>query len=360
MKLISENDREDRKSSTSNLPDLSWKHFFGIILIWILLGSIFLIIFQRYQPLQEFNSYFQHYRSLPVFNSHFQRYQSLLELNSQIAKNEDSKKLLSQTCGSLPPNGTSYLFDPSTINRTDVLYSGLEIENKHDHPMVAILFDQTSSKRLLALSIATGNSNQIAVPVGQYGMQVLLGTSWCNLETGFSDGVTVTVEGGISVNAGATTSMQFSGSGIRPVQLELAYNTLPIDLQNLEQPLEVIGIGKLDLQQTREGHYFSSGAVNGVPVVFLIDTGATIVAISKQIASRVGIQKCIPQQIATANGIVNACKAIVPQVTFGEFRLTNVEVLVMPNLPGNPLLGMNVLRNFHIEQIDQVMRISAR
>ncbi|MEI2769152.1 MAG: retropepsin-like aspartic protease [Nitrosomonas sp.] len=268
--------------------------------------------------------------------------------------------MISQTCGSLPPNGSSYLFDPSIINRTDVLYSGLEIENKHDHPMVAILFDQTSTKRLLALSIATGHSNQAAVPVGQYGMQVLLGTSWCNLETGFSDGVTVTVEGGISVNAGATTSMQFSGSGIRPVQLELAYNALPIDLQNLEQPLEVMGIGKLDLQQTREGHYFSSGAVNGVPVVFLIDTGATTVAISKQIASRVGIQKCIPQQMATANGIVNACKTIVPEITFGEFRLTNVEVMVMPNLPGNPLLGMNVLRNFHIEQIDQIMRISAR
>lgn len=334
MKLANKNDRGNRKSSTSNLPDLSWKHFFRIILIWIFLGSIFLIIFQRYQPLQEFSS--------------------------QTAKNEDSKNLIPQTCGLLPPNGSSYLFDPSTINRTDVLYSGLEIENKHDHPMVAVLFDQTSSKKLLALSIAIGNSSQIVVPVGQYGMQVLLGSSWCNLEMGFSDGVAVTVEGGISVNVGATTSMQFSGSGIHPVRLELAYNTLPINLQNLEQPLEIIGVGKLDLRQTHEGHYFSSGSVNGVPVVFLIDTGATIVAISEQIASRVGIQKCTPQQTTTANGNVNACKAIVPEITFGEFRLTNVEVLVMPNLPGNPLLGMSVLRNFHIEQIDQIMRISAR
>ena len=301
---------------------------------WVVLGLVFLIIFQRYQP--------------------------SIELNSQTSDHENSKELISQTCGSLPSNGSSYLFDPSAINRTDVLYSGLEIENKHDHPMVAILFDQTSSKRLLALSIATGHSNQVAVPVGQYGMQVLLGSSWCNLGTGFSDGVTVTVEGGMSVNVGATTSMQFSGSGIRRIQLELAYNTLPIDLQSLKQPLEVLGIGKLDLQQTREGHYFSSGAVSGVPVVFLIDTGATTVAISKQIASRVGIQKCIPQQITTANGNVNACKAMVSEITFGEFKLTNVEVMVMPNLPGNPLLGMNVLRNFHIEQIDQIMRISIR
>jgi len=349
VKLTNENNRDDRKSSTSNLPDLSWKYFLRIILVWIIIWLILILIIKNYQPLHEFNSQSQHYRRAMGYI-----------FNSQAAKNADSKKLISQTCGSLPPNGSSYLFEPSIINRTDVLYSGLEIENKHDHPMVAILFDQTSAKRLLALSIATENSNQIAVPVGQYGMQVLLGTSWCNLETGFSDGVIVTVEGGISVNAGATTSMQFSGSGIRPVQLELAYNALPIDLQNLEQPLEVMGIGKLDLQQTREGHYFSSGAVNGIPVVFMIDTGATVVSVSAEIASRAGIQKCTHQKTTTANGIVNACKAIVPEVTFGEFRLTNVEVMVMPNLPGNPLLGMNVLRNFHLEQIDQVMRISAR
>ena len=227
--------------------------------------------------------------------------------------------------------------------------------------MVAILFDPTNSKRLLALSIASGNSNQIAVPIGQYAMQVLLGTDWCNLETGFSDGAIVTVAGGISVMAGSTTFMQFSGSGIRPVQLALAYSTLqPVDPQNLQQPSEVIGIGKLDLQQTRDGHYFSSGAVNGVPVVFMIDTGATTVSVSAEIASRAGIQKCVSQQTMTANGKVNACKAIVPEVSFGKFKLTNVEVMVMPNMPGNALLGMNVLRNFHIEQIDQVMRISSR
>ncbi len=128
-------------------------------------------------------------------------------------------------CEALPPHGSSYLFDPS-LKRTDVLYSGLEIENKHDHPMVAILFDPTNSKQLLALLITSGNSSQITVPIGQFGMRVLLGSNWCNLETGFSDGAIVTVDGGISVIAGSTTVMQFSGSGIRLVQLALAYSTV--------------------------------------------------------------------------------------------------------------------------------------
>ena len=55
-----------------------------------------------------------------------------------------------------------------------------------------------------------------------------------------------------------------------------------------------------------------------------------------------------------------ACAATVAEITFGSFKLTNVDVNVMPTMPGTALLGMNVLRNFHIEQIDKIMRISSR
>lgn len=331
-KRHSENDAGDTKPITGNLPDLSWKHFFKIILFWILIALIFLIIFDYYKPRQQI----------------------------QAVGNQSTAKNIPRNCASLPPHGASYMFDPS-INRTDVLYSGLEIENKHDHPMVAILTDPIYSKRLLAISIAPSNVTQVTLPIGQYGMHVLLGSNWCNLEVGFSDGANATVAGGISVKAGSTTLMQFSGSGINPIQLALAYSmSEPIVSQNEIQPSEVIGIGRIDLRQTRDGHYFSSGTVNETPVVFMIDTGATTVSVSTEIASRASIRECTPQQMVTANGKVNACKAIVPEITFGRFRLHNVEVMIMPNMPGNALLGMNVLRNFHIEQIDQVMRISSR
>ena len=62
----------------------------------------------------------------------------------------------------------------------------------------------------------------------------------------------------------------------------------------------------------------------------------------------------------TANGNVNACMAIVPEVSFGGFRLTDIEVAIMPNMSGDALLGMNVLRKFHIEQIGEAMRISTQ
>ncbi|MDE2388675.1 MAG: retroviral-like aspartic protease family protein [Betaproteobacteria bacterium] len=331
-KRHSENDVCNKKSATSNLSNLSWKDFLRIILLWILIALFFFTIFDHLKPLQQV----------------------------QTVENQSTIKNIPRNCVPLPPSGSSYMFDPS-MNRTDALYSGLQIQNNHDHPMVAILTDPMSSKRLSALSIAPSQTTQTALPTGHYGMHVLLGSNWCNIETGFSDGANVTVAGGISVKAGSTTLMQFSGSGINPVQLALAYSLAkPVDSQNEIQSSEVIGVGGIDLQQTRDGHYFSSGTVNGIPVVFMIDTGATTVSVSTEIASRAGIQKCTPQKMATANGKVNACKAVVPEVTFGKFRMHNVEVIVMPNMPANALLGMNVLRNFRIEQIDQIMRISSR
>lgn len=329
-KQWSKHDTKGQKPATS----MSWKHFLGSILFLVLFALIILAIFDHYKPRHP--------------------------IPSLVAENQSAAENKPRNCSSLPPHGLSYMFDPS-MNRTDVLYSGLEIENDHDHPMIAIITDQLGSKRLLAISIAPSKVAQVTLPVGQYGMHVLLGSSWCNIEMGFSDGATATVAGGISIMVGSTTSMHFSGSGIRPIQLALAYSmSKPTDFQIDIQPNEVLGNGKLDLVQTKDGHYFSSGTVNGVPVVFMIDTGATVVSVSKKIASQAGIEKCAPQMTSTANGMVDACLAVVSEVTFGEFRLTNVKVMIMPDMSGNSLLGMNVLRNFHIEQIDKVMRISSR
>lgn len=49
-----------------------------------------------------------------------------------------------------------------------------------------------------------------------------------------------------------------------------------------------------------------------------------------------------------------------PKITFGKFTLDNVEVTIMPNMSSDALLGMNVLKNFRIEQVGNVMRISSQ
>lgn len=324
----------EQKAAASHSTQWSWKTVIRDIFCWTVLALTLLIVFQYFQ------SFNQPYAQLTS--------NSLVTITGLTG------------CGALPQHGAAYLIDPSVMKRTDVLYAGLEIQNDYDHPMVAVLSDPAGIQQLLALSIHAGNSLKLSVPVGKYGMQVLVGSDWCNLATGFTDGAAVSVAGGITVDAGSTTSMQFSGSGLRPIQLVLAYSqSQPASVQEVQQPAEVIGSGKMELKQTRDGHYFSSGTVNGAPVVFMIDTGATIVSVSAEIAARAGIRECAPRQVLTANGQVSACVATVPELTFGSFRFTQVDVMVMPNMPGDALLGMNVLRNFRIEQAGKVMRISA-
>ncbi len=105
--------------------------------------------------------------------------------------------------------------------------------------MVIILSDPAVTRRFLAASIFSGNTIQISVPVGQYGMQVLVGSNWCNLKIGFSDGANISVSGGISINVGSTTLMQFNGSGLDPIQLALAYSMVQsADPEETEQPSE--------------------------------------------------------------------------------------------------------------------------
>ena len=61
---------------------------------------------------------------------------------------------------------------------------------------------------------------------------------------------------------------------------------------------------------------------------------------------------------ATANGVVARCTATVSEITFGDFRVRNLVVAVMPNMPQDALLGMDVLGRLKIQQADRVLSIS--
>lgn len=117
----------------------------------------------------------------------------------------------------------------------------------------------------------------------------------------------------------------------------------------------VSGSGFIVLRQDAGGHYAIEGVISGTPLRFMLDTGATI-----DFALRARISSCRPTTTNTANGVTNACLAKVSELSFGDFRVTDVEVMILPRLTGSEaLLGMNVLRHFGIEQRGRAMRISA-
>jgi clan AA aspartic protease (TIGR02281 family) len=115
----------------------------------------------------------------------------------------------------------------------------------------------------------------------------------------------------------------------------------------------------LILAQGPGGHFYVDGTVNGSFLHFMIDTGATTVSVPMEFASGAKV-KCKELQLwNTANGVAQGCKATIEKLKIGNFTLYNVETSVMPNL-SQPLLGMNVLKQFRVEQDNGQMRLSRK
>jgi len=116
---------------------------------------------------------------------------------------------------------------------------------------------------------------------------------------------------------------------------------------------------QITLEQT-QGHFFLIGELNKVKTTFLIDTGASMVALPQSLAKQAKIL-CSHEmvEVSTANGKVKACLASVEKLTLAPFQFENVQVLIHPNLD-MPLLGMSVLQKFNIEQRGGKMRLFER
>lgn len=101
-----------------------------------------------------------------------------------------------------------------------------------------------------------------------------------------------------------------------------------------------------------DGHYWIPAFINGFPVTFLIDTGATKTSVGARIAKNAGIRAGVSAQIGTANGVGNAMQSDGNYLQVGAFTLSNVPVLVSLNQANADmaLLGMDVLRHFRIFQ----------
>jgi clan AA aspartic protease (TIGR02281 family) len=78
-------------------------------------------------------------------------------------------------------------------------------------------------------------------------------------------------------------------------------------------------------------------------------------------AHKAGIESCSSRRtFNTANGPVQGCVVKVPKIQIGSFVLRDFEIAILPSLPTDALLGMNVMRLFRLEQQNGVMRLSIR
>ena len=111
------------------------------------------------------------------------------------------------------------------------------------------------------------------------------------------------------------------------------------------------GINEVVLKRNRYGHYVTAGAINDVPVVFMLDTGASDISVPKAIADRIGLEPGPSVNYETANGSARAYLTRLQKVSIGGITLYDVRASINPNYQADEiLLGMTFLKHLEFTQ----------
>lgn len=112
------------------------------------------------------------------------------------------------------------------------------------------------------------------------------------------------------------------------------------------------------------GMYTTVGSINGLPVKFLVDTGATLIAMNEQQAKRLGIDFRLTgktTQVVTASDVKRAYQVKLKAVKLGKIMLRNVDAVVMEGpQPEIALLGMSFLGRLKMENSGRLMVLKQR
>ncbi len=119
---------------------------------------------------------------------------------------------------------------------------------------------------------------------------------------------------------------------------------------------------RITLAADPRGHFFADGSVNGGVVRFLVDTGASTVALPGSDANRLGIdyRKGPRGIIQTAGGNVIAYRVKLDRVKVGGIELNNVDGVVLEQGLDIALLGMSFLNRVEMQRDGQSMVLTRR
>lgn len=176
----------------------------------------------------------------------------------------------------------------------------------------------------------------------------------------------------VSINGGAPTTMrvgQRTADGVRLLSIDGESAIFEIDGQRralrMGQPYVSRSSGNapsVSLSADGNGHYMANGSVNGIAVRFLVDTGATMVALPAQVAGQAGIRYSDAPRgmVQTAGGPTTAYKVKLDTVSIGGVTLNNVDAVVIDRGLTVPLLGMTFLSRMEIQRDGELMVLKKR
>ena len=122
--------------------------------------------------------------------------------------------------------------------------------------------------------------------------------------------------------------------------------------------------GRVTLIADSRGHFLANGSINGLSIRFLVDTGASTIALSTDDARRLGINYLNGERgyAGTANGPVLMYRVRLDNVRVGDITLSNVEAGVSDGLKGSPyaLLGMSFLNRTQMNRDGDRLTLTRR
>jgi aspartyl protease family protein len=162
-------------------------------------------------------------------------------------------------------------------------------------------------------------------------------------------GVPVTIEVGETVEGVKLLRADRDGAVL---SVHGVTQTLPLvaDPASVE---DATGSDTVTLSADAHGQFFTSGAVNGRAVRFLVDTGAAVTTLSRADAQRIGLhyRDGARARVTTVNGVVNGWRVSLASVRVGDLTVRDVDAIVVDNdtLPVG-LLGMSCLNRFDMHR----------
>ncbi len=184
----------------------------------------------------------------------------------------------------------------------------------------------------------------------------------------FSDRAVVIIDGRQSVLRVGQTGPQ----GVKLVAADSEMALLEIDGKTIEARLDgrvsartrTAPVSEVQVWRNPQGMYTTVGSINGLPVSFMVDTGATLVTLNSGQARRLGIDYRVTgtqAAVTTASGVEPAWSVMLDRVRVGDLELHNVAAVVIEGpQPRTALLGMSYLGRLEISNSGRLMTLKKK
>ncbi|WP_245832011.1 retropepsin-like aspartic protease family protein [Solemya velesiana gill symbiont] len=165
---------------------------------------------------------------------------------------------------------------------------------------------------------------------------------------------------------------QSSPEGVKLISADSNEAVIEVDGKRDTYTLGSVVGGNFAKPETREvkishspnGAFMTTGTINGRLVDMMVDTGATVVAMSEVEAKRLGIPyrlKGKPAGVSTASGFTQAYAVMLDRVKVGEIQRQNVEAMVIKgSSPIHVLLGMSFLKQVEMENQGSMLLLRSK